>query len=278
MTYAPSNTDNYCYRHPDRQSYVLCQRCGRTICAQCQTQAAVGVHCPECVREAQGNLPRIKPQSVTRVRTLVSSGAPVATYAIMAVSILFWLVETVSGNALSNAMAFYAPLTLTQPWRLLTTLFVHGSIFHILFNMWSVYVFGSMLERQLGRLRFLALYFVSGIGGSVAVALIAPGVATIGASGAIFGLLGAFFVIERHLGGRGVQILVLVALNLAIGFIIPGVAWQAHIGGVVVGAVVGLIYMRTRHRSLAWVQIASVAALAIVLVAVSLVRSASLGG
>ncbi|BDZ48699.1 rhomboid family intramembrane serine protease [Frondihabitans sucicola] len=278
MTYAPSSTDNYCYRHPDRQSFVLCQRCGRTICAQCQTQAAVGVHCPECVREARGSMPRVKPQSVTRVRTMVSSGAPVATYAIIAVSVLLWLVETVSGNTLSNAMAFYTPLTVSQPWRLITTLFVHGSIFHVGFNMWSVYVFGSMLERQLGRGRFLALYFISGIGGSVAVSLIAPGVAAIGASGAIFGLLGAFFVIERHMGGRGVQILVLVALNLAIGFIIPGVAWQAHVGGVIVGAIIGLIYMRTRHRSMRFIQIAAIVALGILLVAAALVRSAALIG
>jgi membrane associated rhomboid family serine protease len=281
LTYAPSNTDNYCYRHPDRQSFVLCQRCGRTICAQCQTQAAVGVHCPECVREAQGRLPHVKPQSVTRVRTMVSSGAPVATYAIIAVSVLLWLIEMVTGGtggALSNDLAFYAPLTISEPWRLVTTMFVHTSIFHIGFNMWSVYVFGSMLERQLGRGRFLALYFVSGVAGSVAVSLIAPGVAAVGASGAIFGLLGAFFVIERHMGGRGVQILVLVALNLVIGFIIPGVAWQAHVGGVIVGALIGLIYMRTEHRSMRFIQIASIAALAVALIAVALVRSASLVG
>jgi membrane associated rhomboid family serine protease len=157
-------------------------------------------------------------------------------------------------------------------------MFVHGSFFHILFNMWSVYVFGAMLERQLGRVRFLALYFVSGIGGSVAVSLIAPGVAAIGASGAIFGLLGAFFVIERKLGGRGVQILVLVALNLAIGFFVPGIAWQAHVGGVIVGALVGLVYMQTRHRSQNWVQIVAVSGLAVALVAIALVRSAQLLG
>lgn len=278
MTYAPSSTDNYCYRHPDRQSFVLCQRCGRTVCAQCQTQAAVGVHCPECVREARGNMPRVKPQAVTRVRSMVSSGAPVATYAIMAVSVLVWLVQQVGGSVVTNDLAFFAPLTLSQPWRLITTMFVHGSFFHILFNMWSVYVFGSMLERQLGRVRYLALYFVSGIAGSVAVSLIAPGTAAIGASGAIFGLLGAFFVIERSLGGRGVQILVLVALNLAIGFFVPGIAWQAHVGGVIVGALIGLIYMRTRHRSQNWIQIGAVAGLGILLVVIALVRSAQLIG
>jgi membrane associated rhomboid family serine protease len=278
LTYAPSSTDNYCYRHPDRQSFVLCQRCGRTVCAQCQTQAAVGVHCPECVREARGAMPRVKPQAVTRVRSMVSSGAPVATYAIMAVSVLVWLVQQVAGSAVTNELAFFAPLTLSEPWRLITTMFVHGSFFHILFNMWSVYVFGSMLERQLGRVRYLALYFVSGIAGSVAVSLIAPGTPAIGASGAIFGLLGAFFVIERSLGGRGVQILVLVALNLAIGFFVPGIAWQAHVGGVIVGAVIGLIYMRTRHRSQNWIQIGAIAGLGILLVVIALVRSAQLLG
>lgn len=278
MTYAPRNTDNFCYRHPDRQSFVLCQRCGRTICGQCQTQAAVGVHCPECVREARGSMPRVRPQSVTRVRTLVSSGAPVVTYAIIAVSVLFWLVETFTGGAVSNALLFFTPYTLHQPWRLVTTLFVHANFLHILFNMWSVYVFGSMLERQLGRGRFIALYFISGIGGSVAVSVLAPLTPTVGASGAIFGLLGAFFVIERHMGGRGVQILVLVALNLAIGFFVPGIAWQAHVGGVIVGALIGLVFMRTRRLSLKGVQIAAVSAIGVVLVIVALVLSAPYQG
>jgi membrane associated rhomboid family serine protease len=283
VTIPPVSTDNYCYRHPDRQSVVLCQRCGRTICGQCQTPAPVGVHCPECVREARGSAPRVRPQSVTAVRSMVSSGGPVVTYAIIAVTVLIWLAQLFSRGFVTNALFFYAPAALVEPWRIVTALFVHNAslpsgILHIGFNMYSLFIFGSILEQQLGRARFAALYFLSGIGGSLAVALLAPGTAVVGASGAIFGLLGAFFVIQRHLGGQSAQILVLVALNLAIGFIVPGIAWQAHVGGVVVGALVALLLMRTRHRSKTPLQAAGLVGGAVVLVAAILLRSASLLG
>ena len=134
---------------------------------------------------------------------------------------------------------------------MLTSLFVHsqGSLFHILFNMVSLFVIGPILERALGRVRFLVLYLLSGLGGSGAVLLLAPGTPVVGASGAIFGLLGAIFIIQRRLGGNTTQLLVVIALNLAIGFL-PGtnIAWQAHLGGLIVGALVALIYLRTRRE------------------------------
>jgi membrane associated rhomboid family serine protease len=120
---------------------------------------------------------------------------------------------------------------------------------HILFNMLTLFLFGRVLEPMLGRARFLVLYLLSGLGGSVAVMLLQPEGSVIGASGAIFGLLGAFFVIQRRLGFSNPTLLIMIAINLGIGFIVPSISWQAHVGGLVVGAVVAFIYMRTRHRS-----------------------------
>ncbi|KQS17505.1 rhomboid family intramembrane serine protease [Frigoribacterium sp. Leaf186] len=278
----PHDRANYCYRHPDRQSFVLCQRCGRTICGECQTPAAVGVHCPECVKEARGNAPRLQPQVVTRVRSASRRGAPVVTYAIIGVTVAVFLLQLVTGGAgnglVTQSLAFYAPLEISQPWRAVTTMFVHGSFFHILFNMYSLYIFGAELERQLGRGRFAALYLISGIGGSAAVALLAPGSLVVGASGAIFGLMAAFFVIARSLGGRSIQLLVLVGINLAIGFIIPGIAWQAHLGGIVVGGAIAFVFSKTRHRSKHAVQIAVLVAIGVIVLAALLARSAQLVG
>jgi membrane associated rhomboid family serine protease len=138
--------------------------------------------------------------------------------------------------------------------------------------MYSLYIFGPMLERMLGRGRYLALYLLAGFGGSVAVLLLAPLSAVLGASGAIFGLMAAFFVIQRHLGGRNVQLLVVIGLNLVSGFFISSIAWQAHVGGLVVGALIALIYTRTRNRRQHRTQVALVTGVGVLLVAVVLVR------
>jgi membrane associated rhomboid family serine protease len=269
---APSDSASFCYRHPDRQSYILCQRCGRTICTQCQTQAAVGVHCPECIREARASSPRRKPAILSSLRR--SRSAPVVTYGLIAIAALVFVFQLVPGSPVTNALAFYGPLTPREPWRLLTALFVHsqGSLLHILFNMFSLFIFGPLLEGMVGRMRFLVLYLVSGLGGSVAVLLLAPFTPVVGASGAIFGLLGAYFVIQRKLGGNNVQLLVVIGLNLLIGFL-PGtnIAWQAHLGGLIVGSAVALVYLRTRRRNQFGVQVAFVAAIAAVLLALTVV-------
>lgn len=268
MTQVPDDSDNYCYRHPDRQSFVLCQRCGRTICPECQTPAAVGVHCPECMRESRQGMPKTRPAVVTSMRRVGSSDSPVVTYGIMALCVVVFIAELLTGT--TGGVVFqdlaYAPwLTAIEPWRIVTSIFVHLSILHILFNMYSLFIFGPMMERMLGRARFAALFLLSGIGGSAAVLLIAPGTVVAGASGAIFGLLGAYFVIQRHLGGNSRQLLIVIGLNLVLSFI-PGIAWQAHIGGLVVGALVGLIFVRTRNRSRRGIQLAALGGTALVLI------------
>ena len=254
MSQAPVDSDNFCYRHPDRQSYILCQRCGRTVCPACSTQAAVGVHCPECVREAKANAPRRQPVQIRAARSLRSrSDQPLVTYTLIGVAVVVYIAQLALGDAFTTSLVYFGPATFAQPWRLLTSLFAHGSPVHLLFNMYSLFVLGRMLEPALGHIRFTAVYFLSGLGGSIAVLLIAPGTPVLGASGAIFGLLGALFVIVRRLGGNTAQLLIVVVLNLAIGFIVPGVAWQAHIGGVAIGAALAAIFVRTRgqkHRLL----------------------------
>jgi membrane associated rhomboid family serine protease len=272
-----ARSDNFCYRHPDRQSYVLCQRCGRTICAECQTPAAVGVHCPECMRESRQSAPRTKPAIVTSVRRLAQPGTPIVSYTIMALCVLVFVAEVFTGQLVGQgspivtALLYYPPYTVIEPWRMLTSLFVHGSILHILFNMYSLFVLGPELERMIGRWRFATLFLLSGLGGSVAVLLSTPNSAVIGASGAIFGLFGAYFVIARHLGGNSRQLIIVIVINLVIGFIVPGIAWQAHVGGLLVGALVAFVFVRTRDRRKSGSQLLLLAAVFVLLLIASVV-------
>ncbi|WIB77525.1 rhomboid family intramembrane serine protease [Curtobacterium sp. MCPF17_002] len=265
------NSNNTCYRHPDRQSFVLCQRCGRTICPECQTPAAVGVHCPECVREQRARFTQNRrasgPSGITVARRRFAMLDQKATVVIVVVSVVLWLLNQVSGGYVNAWLSFYTPLAGTQPWRLITGLFVHSSFFHILFNMWAVWIFGRMLENILGTWRFLALYFLAGLGGDLAVAWLSPGTQVVGASGAIFGLFAAFFVIQRSLGYNAVQLLVIMGLNLVVGFL-PGtnISWQAHVGGIVLGFITGFVFARTRNIRQRTLQISLLVAEAVVVI------------
>jgi membrane associated rhomboid family serine protease len=269
---AGADRTNFCYRHPDRQSYILCQRCGRTICPECQTQAPVGVICPECMREQRATAPRTKPAAWTRVRSAAGRGAPVVTYSLIGITALVYVLQWIPGLGVTNAL-FFSPVFMTEvlpePWRALAAVFLHStSLFvHIILNMYTLWIFGRLLEPMLGRIRFLALYLISGLAGSIGVVVFAaPTTQVLGASGAIFGLMGAFVVIQRRLGGNMTQLYVLLAINLAIGFI-PGanISWQAHLGGLIGGALVGLILLETRSRSRRVLQIGLLIGLTVVL-------------
>ena len=261
-----TNPDNFCYRHPDRQSFVLCQRCLRTICPECQTPLPVGVICPECLAEQQkqhkANVTRMPPRR-PRARA-AANGTPVVTYTLMGASIFFYLLGLIPGgfgNVVQVWLAFNGQLAYTQPWRLVTVTLVHASVWHIALNMLALWALGRSLEPLLGRWRFLALYLLSAVGGSVLTALLAPTTWVVGASGAVWGLLGAMFVIGRHIGANVTAIAVLLGLNLLITFLPgSGIAWQAHIGGGLVGALVGFIFARTRairqQRTQVWLLVA----------------------
>ena len=259
-----------CYRHPDRPSFVLCQRCGRTICPECQTQAAVGVHCPECVKEARASLPRTKPAVVTAIRR---KGAPVVTYALMAVCLVVFLLQQIPGDAVTNALAYRGDFTLAEPWRMITYGFVHGSVIHIAVNLLSLWVIGRFLEPAIGRVRYIAIFLLSILGGAVAVVVLAPTQAIVGASAGVFGLFAALFVIQRRAGATNWQLLVVIGLNLAIGFFVPGISWQGHVGGLIAGgAAAGLVWM-TRRPTDRWKQVVLLLALGAVLIAIAIVRT-----
>ncbi|KQM82032.1 hypothetical protein ASE68_00845 [Agromyces sp. Leaf222] len=276
MTDAGADRANFCYRHPDRQSFVLCQRCGRTVCGECQTPAPVGVICPECMREQRASAPRTKPAVVTRFRAAAERGAPVVTYSLIGISVVVYVLQWLTGSFMANYFAFTPQamsLETYEPWRALTSVFLHASILHLLLNMYTLWLFGQLLEPMLGRVRFLALYLISGLAGSVGVVLLAAPLGwVLGASGAIFGLMGAFVVIQRRLGGNMTQLYILLAINLGIGFL-PGanISWQAHLGGLVGGALVGLIYLETRNRARRGMQIALLIAFTVVLLVVGTV-------
>ena len=270
MTDLPGTAANYCYRHPGRQSFILCQRCGRTICPDCQTQGAVGVICPECMNEQRKNAPRTKPAILTRLK---SSSHPVTT-SIIVVTMAIYLLQFILGDGFTSLLWYagvYSYPGNFEPWRMLTSVLVHGSIFHVLLNMYTLWIFGQILEGMLGRGRFLALYVLSGLAGSLGVLFLSdPRIPVIGASGAIFGLMGAFLVIQRRLGGNATQLLILVGINLVIGFL-PGlnVAWQAHVGGLIAGAVIGLIFVQTRRIKQQRLQTVLITAFGAVLVVLS---------
>ncbi len=274
------NRDNFCYRHPDRQSFVLCQRCLRTICPECQIPAAVGVICPECLRDqqkaaspAQRKAERrwSQPRAVT-----ATDSRPIVTYAIIGITLFVYLLTLIPGVGpnIQDALLFYAPWLYPQlfgvfePWRLLTAALVHGSFLHVGLNMLALLMIGRSLEPLLGRWRFLSLYLLSALGGSVAVALLSFTTPVVGASGAIFGLFGALVVIGRHIGANIAGIAIVLGVNLVIGFV-PGfnVSWQAHVGGLAVGLLVGLIFTRTRAARQRGVQIALLVAVAAGLIA-----------
>jgi membrane associated rhomboid family serine protease len=273
------NRDNFCYRHPDRQSFVLCQRCLRTICPECQTQAAVGVICPECMAEQRREQTPAQRQAQRRaqrrwgrgaaVASPVRSGQPVVTYTIIGITavayILGALIQPIQGALAFNAVLLYPQYTGgSEPWRLFTAALVHSSLWHVGLNMLSLWMIGRILEPLLGRWRFAALYLIGALGGSVGVALLDFGGWVVGASGAIFGLFGALVIIARHLGANLGGILIVLGINLAIGFI-PGmgISWQAHVGGLVAGALAGLIFARTRRPNQRGLQIGLLAVLVV---------------
>ena len=249
MTADPSDRDNFCYRHPDRQSFILCQRCGRTICPSCQTQASVGVHCPECVKEARANAPKRPPLTTRFARAARGSrsGRPVVTYTLIAISVLVFVAQTFGGDLVTFWLRMDPSIVDSKPFSPLTSIFAHGGILHLGLNMLSLFFIGPILENALGRWRYLALYLIAGLGGSAAVSLLGYETAAVGASGSIFGLLAALVVLQRGIGGDVRQLLVILGLNLVIGFFAASISWQAHVGGIAAGAAVGLVLLRTRN-------------------------------
>jgi membrane associated rhomboid family serine protease len=229
-----------CYRHPERQTLVSCNRCGRPTCPECMRSAAVGHQCVDCVQAAAQNAPT----AVTVSGGVRRVGAPVLTYALIAVNVAVFVLQAVTPG-LQGKLALWAPAVAGgELYRLGTSAFIHYGLLHLLFNMGALYVVGPPLERHLGRLRFAALYALSALGGSVVVYLFSPlNSATGGASGAVFGLFGATFVLAKRLNLDVRGVVMLIAINMAITFTIPGISWQGHVGGLVTGGLIAAAYL-----------------------------------
>lgn len=231
-----------CPRHPDTVSYISCQRCDRPTCPDCQRPAAVGVQCVDCVREAGRTAPTPRTRFGAPVRT---DQRPLVTWTLLGLCIVVYLGQ-LANPAVTGALAFRGVLAGSEPWRFLTSAFVHspGSMLHILFNMYILFAFGPVLEQAMGRVKFLTTYLLCAVGGSVGVLLLAPpnpGWFTwvVGASGAIFGLLFLYVVLALRQGSVPGTLLVMIGINLALPFFVSGIAWQAHVGGAVTGAAIG---------------------------------------
>jgi Uncharacterized membrane protein (homolog of Drosophila rhomboid) len=255
-----------CYRHPDRGTYIRCQRCGRPICGECMISAAVGFQCPECVRSGMKE---------TRQGELRFGGRPVpnanlTTIVLIAINVAVWAL--LNYGQLSDALYLnflLVPQLVAHGYWLepLAAAFSHQQLLHLGVNMLSLWFLGPSLEQALGRARFLSVYLISAIAGSAAVMWLSePSGATVGASGAIFGLIGALLVLALRLRGNVQNVLFWLGINLVFTFTNSGISWQGHIGGLIGGlATTALIaYAPRKDRSLIqWVGLAGIAVLAL---------------
>ncbi|HET8683298.1 MAG TPA: rhomboid family intramembrane serine protease [Micromonosporaceae bacterium] len=297
-----------CYRHPSRETYVRCTRCDRPICPDCMRDAAVGHQCPECV--AEGRRSTRPPR--TAFGGSVAGRQGYVTLTLIGLNVLMMLLAVVSerggglaGGGFGGIAGTVTPLHLwgalvPRPatftdgidgpvvasvqgvaggdyYRLVTSMFLHYGLVHLLLNMWALWVLGRDLEYVLGPFRFIALYLLAGLGGSVAVYYFGEqdGL-TAGASGAIFGLFGAIFVVLKRLGRDTSAVVPVLVLNLVFTFAIPGISIAGHLGGLVWGAVValGLAYAPKERRTA--VQVLVCVTVVVALVALTLARTAAL--
>ena len=250
-----------CYRHPDRATYIRCTRCNRPICPECMRDAAVGHQCEECVRDGAKAVRQPRPQHRT---------TPVVTYGLIAINVVMFVLETVSSGVQSELVLRSPAVADGDLYRLLTSAFMHYGLTHLLFNMYALFIVGPPLEVWLGRLRFGALYALSALGGSVLVYLLSPlNAATAGASGAVFGLFAASFVVGKRLNLDVRWVVGLIVINLAFTFVIPlmggqNISWQGHIGGLVTGALVAAAYAYAPRAGRTVIQVSVTAAVLVV--------------
>ena len=238
-----------CYRHPSRETGVSCSNCDRPICTDCMTSTSVGMRCPECARQR------------TKVKSMATVEVPVLTYILIGINVAVALGAVMSGSSVGGGGGLGSSLlsdgAVSRPtvedgewYRILTAGFLHAGLAHLAFNMFGLWVLGTLLEPAIGRVRFAVIYFVSLLAGSFGALLLEPTVPTVGASGAIFGLMGAAIVVMRH---RGIDLMetglpIWLGLNLIITFAVSNISIGGHIGGLVGGALAGLVMFELPDR------------------------------
>jgi membrane associated rhomboid family serine protease len=249
------NPDDYCYRHPDRLSFVLCERCARTICLECQKHVDGHVFCPDdatatitqlssarSARNARSRRIRTRPSVLDRI----SPETPIVTYSLIGVIVLLFLVDTFSRYAISPHLSVYSGAAysaigvdvLHQPWSLLTSMVLSAGALSLLFNGYAIFAFGRQLEGTFGRQKFLSLYIISGFGASVFAFLLDGSVTS--AIGAVFGLVGATVILARKMGGNHLFLYITCAVSVIFAFLFG--QWQACVGGLLAGGLTAFTY------------------------------------
>lgn len=282
-------SDYRCYRHPDREAYISCQRCERLICPECMNEASVGFQCPSCIVE--GN------KSVRAPRTIaggaIAGREGVVSMTLIGLNVLAFVLTLATGGnggavfqhgamlsatAVNNAGEVLTGVDEGAYWRLLTSAFLHQNVLHIAFNMYALYLFGPFVERALGRARFIAAYLTMSIGASVFVYWLSePRGLTIGASGAVFGLFGLALILLLKARQDVSTLLVLLAINAVLSTR-GNISWQGHLGGFVVGCLLGLAFAYAPRERRTVVQVSVLAAMWVAIVVAVVLRTGQLTG
>ena len=272
----PPAVDQRCYRHPDREAYISCQRCERLICPECMRDAAVGFQCPECIAEGR--------KSVRAPRTIaggaISGREGTVSIALIGINVVAFLIQIAAGDRTSDIYQYGAMqgniVADGDYWRLFTAAFLHAGILHIAFNMYALYLFGPFVERALGTARFVIAYVTMAVASSVFVYwLTEPQIVTIGASGAVFGLFGLALVLLIRTGQDVRGLLVLLAINAFIS-LQGNISWQGHLGGFVTGALLGLAFAYAPRERRSAVQLAAFVLTWLAIVVAVVARTAQL--
>jgi membrane associated rhomboid family serine protease len=269
-------SDYRCYRHPDREAYISCQRCERLICPECMNDASVGFQCPTCLAEGA--------KSVRVPRTIsgaaVSSRQGFVTLTLIAVNVAVFVLELatgIPGGTIFQHGAMQSQVVADGDyWRLVTAAFLHLNILHIVFNMYALYLFGPFAERALGTARYVFTYFTMAVASSVFVYWLAdPAVATVGASGAIFGIFGLVLVLLIRAKQDVRTLLALLAINALISTQ-GNISWQGHLGGFISGCVIGAVIAYAPRERRQLVQVVMFAAMWVGIVVAVVARTAQL--